>query len=111
MDHRRLWQWWRPLGTGSPPRIDLPLFKHYLSVTKRLIKGLFADPPGWPENSPLLSSSIQSYRVLRLCHRHLTPKYRQLIAEAAASKRVYRLRSPDQFGAFLEAVKKERLNR
>jgi hypothetical protein len=103
--------WDRFAAADTLIHVDLPLFKHYLWVTKRLIKGLFADPPGWPENSPLLSSSIQSYRVLRLCHRHLTPKYRQLIAEAAASKRVYRLRSPDQFGAFLEAVKKERLNR
>jgi adenylate kinase family enzyme len=103
--------WDRFAAADTLIHVDLPLFKHYLWVTKRLIKGLFADPPGWPENSPVLSSSIQSYRVLRLCHRHLTPKYQQLIAEAAASKRVYRLRSPGQIGAFLEAVKKERLNR
>jgi adenylate kinase family enzyme len=33
--------------------VDLPLFIHFRWVTKRLAKGLFADPPGWPENSPL----------------------------------------------------------
>jgi hypothetical protein len=27
-------------------------------VTKRLIKGLFADPPGWPENSPVWGSTM-----------------------------------------------------
>jgi hypothetical protein len=69
--------WDRFAAADTLIHVDLPLFKHYLWVTKRLIKRLFADPPGWPENSPLLSSSIQSYRVLRLCHRHLTPNYRQ----------------------------------
>lgn len=90
--------------------VDLPLFIHFRWVTKRLAKGLFADPPGWPENSPLWSSSMQSYRVLWLCHRHLTPMYRQLVAEGAASKRVHHLKSPGQIYSFLEGVKKERLN-
>jgi adenylate kinase family enzyme len=86
--------------------IDLPLFLHCRWVTKRLIKGLFADPPGWPENSPLWNSSMQSYRVLWLCHRHLTPRYRQLVAEQAASKQVHHLRSPAQIRSFLEGIKK-----
>jgi hypothetical protein len=90
--------------------LDLPLFTHFRWVTKRLAKGLFADPPGWPENSPLWSSSMQSYRVLWLCHRHLMPKYRQLVAEGAASKRLHHLKSPGQIYSFLEGVKKERLN-
>jgi adenylate kinase family enzyme len=102
--------WDRFAAADTLVHLDLPLLTHYRWVTKRLIKGLFADPPGWPENSPLWSSSIQSYRVLQLCHRHLTPKYRQLVAEAATSKWVCRLRSPGQIAAFLEAVKKERLN-
>jgi hypothetical protein len=72
---------------------DLPLLTHYRWVTKRLIKGLFANPPGWPENSPLWSSTLSSYRVIPLCHRHLTPMYRQLVADGAASKRVHHLRS------------------
>jgi hypothetical protein len=46
--------------------------------------------------------------VLPLCHRNLTPKYRQLVADAAASKRVHHLRSPAQIRSFLEAVKKVR---
>jgi adenylate kinase family enzyme len=89
--------------------IDLPLFNHFRWVTKRLIKGVFSDPPGWPENSPLWSSSMQSYRVLWPCHRHLTPKYRQLVAEEAASKRVHHLRTPGQICSFLEGVKQKRL--
>jgi adenylate kinase family enzyme len=91
--------------------MDLPLFVHHRWVTKRLIKGICADPPGWPDGSPLWSNSVQSYRVLWLCHRHLTPKYRQLVGEAATSKRVHHLRSPAQIRAFLAAVKKEHARR
>jgi adenylate kinase family enzyme len=87
--------------------VDLPLLTHYRWVTKRFIKGLFVKPAGWPENSLMWSSTISSYRVLPLCHRHLTPKYRRLVADAAKSKRVHHLRSPAQIRSLLEAVKKE----
>ena len=90
--------------------IDLPLLTHYRWVTKRLMKGLFVDPEGWPENSPMWSSTMSGYRVLWLCHRHLTPRYRQLVSDAATSKRVHHLRSPAGIKAFLEAVKQERLS-
>jgi adenylate kinase family enzyme len=87
--------------------IDLPLVTHGWYVTKRLIKGLFVAPEGWPENSPLWSSTMNSYRVLWPCHRRLTPRYRQLIAAEAASKRVHHLKSPAEMAAFLDAVKRE----
>lgn len=87
--------------------VDLPLLVHYTRVTKRLIKGLFADPEGWPEGSPLWSSTLSSYRVIPLCHRHLTPKYRLLVAEAAATKRVHHLRSAAQIHSFLQGLRKE----
>jgi len=102
--------WERFAAADTLIYVDLPLFTHHLWVTKRLMRGLFADPPGWPDNSPLWSSSIQSYRVLWLCHRHLTPKYRQLVTEAAASKRVHHLRSPAQIQFFMETVKNDCLN-
>jgi hypothetical protein len=102
--------WERFSAADTLVYVDLPLSTHYRWVTKRLIKGLFSDPPGWPERSPLWSSSIQSYRVLWLCHRHLTPRYRELVTEAAASKRVHHLRSPAQIRSFLESVKEECVN-
>ena len=61
--------------------VDLPLFTHYVWVTKRLVKGLVVTPAGWPENSPMWSSTVNSYRILRLCHEKLTPRYRRLVAE------------------------------
>jgi adenylate kinase family enzyme len=87
--------------------IDLPLITHHWWVTKRLIKGLLATPEGWPDNSPMWSSTMSSYRVLWLCHRGLTPRYRELVADAAASKRVHHLTSPTEMTAFLHAIKRE----
>ena len=88
--------------------IDLPLRTHFAWITKRLFKGLFATPEGWPDNSPMLSSTIDSYRVLWRCHRGLTPKYRALVSEARSRKGVYHLRSAAEMRAFLAAVKSVR---
>jgi adenylate kinase family enzyme len=87
--------------------VDLPLVTHHWFVTKRLIEGLFVTPEGWPENSPMWRSTMNSYKVLWLCHRHLTPKYRQLVVDEAASKRVHHLKSPVEMRSFLDAIKRE----
>jgi hypothetical protein len=79
-------------------------------VTKRLIKGLFLAPQGWPENSPLWSSTMNRYKVLWPCHRRLTPRYRQFVADVAASKRVHHLKSPAEMTAFLDAIKREHVS-
>ena len=87
--------------------IDLPLVTHFWWVTKRLIMSPFAAAEGWPENSPMWHSTIHCYKVIWLCHRGLTPKYRQLVAEAAASRRVHHVKSPTEMRALLDAVRRE----
>jgi len=87
--------------------IDLPLITHHWWVTKRLIKGLFVTPEGWPDNSPIWSSTLNSYKVLWQCHRGLTPRYRRLVADVAASKQVHHLKSPGEIAAFLDAIERE----
>lgn len=87
--------------------VDLPLLMHYMWVTKRLIKGLVVTPEGWPEGSPMWSSTLNSYRVLRPCHEKLTPRYRQLVTEQASNKRVHHLRSPNAMKSFIAAVTSE----
>lgn len=87
--------------------IDLPLVTHFLWVTKRLARGMVVAPEGWPAGSPLLSSTLNSYRVVWGCHRHLTPRYRQLVAGARREKRVCHLRSPAEISGFLAAVERE----
>ena len=99
--------WERFARADTLIHVDLPLVTHGWWVTKRLIKSLFAPLPGWPEGSPVWSSSMQSYRVLWPCHRKLTPKYRQLVADAAGSKRVHHIRSRAEMTAFFEAIKRE----
>lgn len=84
--------------------IDLPLVTHYWWVTKRLIKGPYVAPEGWPQNSPLWRSTMSSYGVLLRCHRALTPRYRQLVGDMAASKQVYRLKSRAEIGTFLASI-------
>jgi len=96
--------WERFARADTLVHVDLPLATHYWWVTKRLIKGLWTAPEGWPENSPLWSSTMSCYRVIGACHRELTPCYRQLVAEAASSKRVHHLRSPSEITAFLKAA-------
>lgn len=81
--------------------IDLPLLTHAMWVTKRLLKGLFITPEGWPENSPILKGTLNSYRVLWLCHKQLTPAYRKLVAESTPSKQVHHLKSPNEIRVFL----------
>jgi hypothetical protein len=86
--------------------LDLPLFSHFLGVTRRMVKGLFAAPEGWPHGTPVIRTSLQSYGVLWPCHRHLTPKYRKLVAEVRSEKDVHHLRSGAEIDAFLARVGK-----
>jgi adenylate kinase family enzyme len=99
--------WERFEAADTLIHVDLPLMVHVWWVTKRLGKGLFVDPAGWPENSPVIASSISSYRVLWPCHRHLTTKYRSYVAEVARHKRVCHLRSPRELKRFLDATRHE----
>ena len=99
--------WERFVSADTLVYVDLPLFTHFRWVTKRLLKGISVTPEGWPEGSPMLSSTINSYRVLWSCHRHLTPKYREFVSEARHHKRVYHLRSSAEIVTFLTTAKLE----
>lgn len=99
--------WERFAAADTLIYVDLPLAVHHWWVTKRLVKGMFANPEGWPADSPVWASTINSYKALWRCHRLLTPRYRQLVAEAATSKRVHHLRSPRQIEALLGTVRRE----
>lgn len=97
--------WQRLDAADSLVFVDLPIHVHFRWVTKRLITGYFKPPEGWPEKSPILKSSMNSYRALWLCHKYLTPKYRTYIEEAQHTKRVYHIRSTEQISHFFESIK------
>ncbi|HEY9634545.1 MAG TPA: adenylate kinase [Coleofasciculaceae cyanobacterium] len=99
--------WVRLNEADSLVFIDLPLYVHFWWVTKRLLTGSFKPPEGWPENSPILKSSIKSYRALWLCHKYLTPRYRQYTEQAQSTKSVYHIRSTEQIAQFFESIENE----
>lgn len=84
--------------------VDLPILAHYWGVTTRFGAGLCKNPKGWPARSPIWESTMDSYRVVGRCHRYLTPKYRQYVAEMASSKKVHHLRSRSEMAAFIKTV-------
>lgn len=97
--------WQRLNAADTLVYIDLPLFVHFIWVSKRLIKGLGKNPEGWPKNSPIIQSSFNSYRVLLFCHRRLTPKYREYIKQSASIKEVYHLTSTKSIAQVLNLIK------
>ena len=99
--------WLRLNEADSLVFVDLPLYVHFWWVTKRLITGKFIPPEGWPQKSPILRSSLTSYRVLWLCHKYLTPKYREYISQAQIIKSVYHLRSTKEISQFFELIENE----
>ena len=99
--------WERFAAADTLIYIDLPLTTHYWWVTKRLIKAPFARAEGWPENSPMWESTINSYQVVWRCHNRLTPRYRQLVADVAKAKRVHHIKSAAEIAAFLGTVRRE----
>jgi adenylate kinase family enzyme len=99
--------WERLAAADTLIHVDLPLAVHVLGVTKRMVTGLFVDPLGWPRNSPIIRSSMQSYAVLWPCHSRLTPRYRSYVLQAARNKRVYHLRSRSELKQFLRDVRNE----
>jgi adenylate kinase family enzyme len=84
--------------------IDMPVLRHYWWVTKRLLTGLWVHPAGWPEGSSLLKGTLKSYPTVRLCHAKLTPKYREYVEQAKATKQVYHLRSRQDIARFYHTI-------
>ena len=85
--------------------IDLPLPMHYWWVTKRLFQGIYKNPEGWPAHSPIWKGTLNSYRVVSLCHRRLTPRYRRLVEASRLLKRVHHLRSLKDMDTFISNIK------
>lgn len=84
--------------------LDLPLLLHYWWVTKRFIQGVWVPPAGWPERSPLFKGTLNSYATVRLCHKKLTPKYREYVEHERMKKQIYHLRSHQDIAQFYQAI-------
>lgn len=73
--------------------IDLPYWVSYWLVTKRLLKGLFVKPEGWPEGSSVLKGSLASYKTLKLCPQFWNDDFRQKLEQRSENQSVYVIRS------------------
>lgn len=73
--------------------LDMPVWRHSWWVTKRFLQGVWVSPAGWPEGSPLLKGTLNSYTMVRLCNTKLTTKYRDYVEQVKTTKQVYHLRS------------------
>ena len=81
--------------------IDLPYSVSYWFVTKRLIKGLFVKPEGWPEGSSVLKGTLESYKVLKLCPKFWNDDFLSKLQDRASSKDVYIINNVAELNNFV----------
>lgn len=82
--------------------IDLSYRVTYWLVTKRLLKGLFVKPEGWPDKSSVLKGTLESYKVLKLCPRFWNDSFLHRLETAAANKSLHVVRSVAELNSFIE---------
>ena len=89
--------------------IDLPYLVSYWLVTKRLLKGLFVKPEGWPDGSSLLKGSLQSYKVLRLCPKFWNDDFLKKLETIAVNKSLHVIRSTTELNGFIDTFVKNKV--
>ncbi|MEZ8577432.1 adenylate kinase [Vibrio splendidus] len=80
--------------------IDLPYPISYWFVTKRMLKGLFVKPEGWPDGSSVIKGTIQSYKTLKLCPKFWNDDFRLRLELRAKEKEVHIIRSVSELNNF-----------
>ncbi|WP_428036174.1 adenylate kinase [Amphritea sp.] len=81
--------------------IDLPYLTSYWFVTKRLLKGLFVKPEGWPAGSSVFKGTLASYKVLKLCPAFWNESFMARLEKLSADKTLYVIRSVDELNCFV----------
>ncbi len=82
--------------------IDLPYVVSYWLVTKRLLKGLFVKPEGWPDGSSVLKGTLESYKVLKLCPKFWNNDFLQKLEKMSLNKSIYVIRSISELNSFVK---------
>ncbi|MGR6874105.1 hypothetical protein ACU6U9_17765 [Pseudomonas sp. HK3] len=83
--------------------IDLPYVVSYWLVTKRLLKGLFVKPEGWPDGSSVFKGTLESYKILRLCPKFWDDNFLQKLEEMSVGKSLYVIRSVSELNGFVQS--------
>lgn len=84
--------------------IDLPYITSYWFVTKRLLKGLFVKPEGWPDGSSVLKGSLESYKVLRQCPKFWNSEFLSKLEKMSTHKKIYIIKSVSELNNFKKYV-------
>ncbi len=113
-------QRWVVDGFGTPHALEAMLraadvlvyverspLTHYWWITKRLLKSPFVQPLGWPEGSPVLRSTISSYRFLKLSSRFWTPAFKANLLALQPGKRVYVVRRQSDVNSLLVELEQQ----
>ena len=69
--------------------VERPALVHYWWVTKRFILSPLRAPLGWPRHSPMLASTLASYRYLRRSPRFWTDELKERLRAHRPAKRVH----------------------
>jgi len=78
---------------------------HYWWVTKKFIKSPFSKPVGWPKRSPMVASTLSSYRFLWLSHKFWTPAFREKLLALGQHKRVFIVGSQSDAKAMINELR------
>lgn len=81
--------------------IDLPYAMSYWLVTKRLLKGLFVKPEGWPAGSSLIKGTLQSYKTLKLCPKFWNPAFLASLQQRTVKQSVYHITTVAELNSFV----------
>jgi len=84
--------------------IDLPYHVHYWWVTKRLIKGIFVKPIGWPEESSVWQGTLASWKFLRLSPKFWNLALYEQIELKTKDKKFYRIDSVYALNQFVKQL-------
>ncbi|MHC6527032.1 P-loop NTPase family protein [Vibrio proteolyticus] len=82
--------------------IDLPYLTSYWLVTKRLLKGLFVKPEGWPEGSSVVKGTWQSYKTLKRCPAFWNHEFMFNLEKLSVDKSLHVIRSVSELKQFIK---------
>lgn len=77
---------------------------HYWWVTKRLLSSPRAKPLGWPEGSPMVASTLDGFRGLRLSSRFWNAELKATLMALRPAKRVYTIRDESDESSLLNEL-------
>lgn len=83
--------------------IDTSYVFSYWFVTKRLLKGLFVKPEGWPEGSSVLKGTMQSYKTLRRCPEFWNESFMQKLETVSNGKTLFVIQTISELNGFVGA--------